>query len=76
MVALSCKLVVVIWVLKVALSMSVDEPKIDVAVEGIHCASLGYMHVPDPIELLQSSSVKIPVLQELGQQRFMSFSYA
>ena len=74
MVVLSCRLVVIVLVVINALGMWVDGPKIDVAAEGIHCAALGYMHVPDPIELLQSSSVKIPVLQESGQHRFMSLS--
>ena len=37
-----------------------------------HWASFGYIHVPKPLKLLQSVSLKVPDWHVSGQQRNMS----
>ena len=69
-----------VWIVVVVIF--VDNTNLEVAVASVvfeplvsHCASFGYTHVPDPEKLLHSSSVKVPVLHESGQQRLISFPY-
>ena len=73
MVVLSGKLVVVILVMKGSFAIAVDDSKVDDAVRGLHCASFGYIHVPEPSEASQTLWVKFSVfLHASGQQRLVS----